>query len=103
MIADPILRHPPKSPAGRVCLLSVIKPFVEESEPFPRLKQLQIAGVTPGNIESRCGAEEEEEEEGEGLSRSTENPTERERESINPSPLVRSEISLQMFQDVWPK
>lgn len=28
---------------GRVCLLYMIKPFVEESEIFPGFKQLQIA------------------------------------------------------------
>lgn len=74
----------------------MIKPFVEEFEPFPGFKQLQIAEklFSPGNAESRRRAEE-----GEGLSQSNKNPG----ESINPSPLVRSEIFLQMFQDVWPK
>jgi len=31
---------------GRVCLLYMIKPFVEESELFPGFKQLQIAVKT---------------------------------------------------------
>ncbi len=80
----------------RVCLLYTIKPFVEEAELFPGFKQFQIVAklFSPGNTESRRGAEE-----GEGLSRSNKSPG----ESINPSPLVRSEIFLQMFQDVWPK
>ena len=80
----------------RVCLPYMIKPFVEESEVFPGFKQLQIAAklFSPGNAGRRRRAQE-----GEGLSRSNKNPG----ESINPSPLVRSEIFLQMFQDVWPK
>ncbi len=80
----------------RVCLLDTIKPFVEESELFPGVKQLQIAAklFSPGNTERTHGAQE-----GEGLSRSNKNAG----ENINPSPLVRSEIFLQMFQDVWPK
>lgn len=83
---------------GHVCLLYTIKPFVEESKGFfsPGFKQLQIAAklFSPAHTEGRRGAEE-----GERLSRSNKNPG----ESINPSPLVRSEIFLQMFQDVWPK
>lgn len=40
---------------GRVCLLYMIKPFVEESRLFPGFKQLQIAAklFSPGNTESR--------------------------------------------------
>lgn len=86
-MAPAVFRH--------VCLLYKIKPFVEESKIFSGFKQLQIAVklFSPGNTGRRRGAEE-----GAGLSRSNKNSG----ESINPSPLVRSEF-LQMFQDVWPK
>lgn len=80
---------------GHVCLLYTIKPFVEESELFPGFKQLQIAEklFSPGNTENAQSTQE-----GEGLSQCNKNT----RESINPSPLVRSEFFCRCFKMFGP-
>lgn len=60
----------------------------------PRLKQLQIVAKLFSPVTQRVG-------EGQRRGRSSHGAIKNPGESINPSPLVRSEIFLQMFQDVW--